>query len=89
MICDSTGQAVGEISVISMKGQERHDRSVEIFNILGLGLLSTANVGFLLLGETFGGSLGGEVARMRSMVAAGAHTPLEKTFRPFFSATTQ
>jgi hypothetical protein len=23
------------------------------------------------------------------MVAAGAHTPLEKTFRPFFSWTTQ
>src|SRR5262249_33832788 len=27
--------------------------------------------------------------RMRSPVAAGAHTPLEKTFLPFFSATTQ
>src|SRR5437588_104934 len=26
---------------------------------------------------------------MRSMVAAGAHTPLEKTFRPFFSWTIQ
>src|SRR5437764_11601757 len=26
---------------------------------------------------------------MRSMVAAGAHTPREKVFRPFFSCTTQ
>src|SRR5262249_16667949 len=28
-------------------------------------------------------------ARTRSMVAAGAHTPREKTFLPFFSCTTQ
>src|SRR6516225_7325988 len=26
---------------------------------------------------------------MRAMVAAGTHTPLEKSFRPFFSCTTQ
>ena len=61
MIGHSLGQPVSEISVCGMEGQERHDRPVEVLDVHGLGLLSTAGVGFLLLNESFGGSLGFEV----------------------------
>ena len=44
-----------------MKGQERHDRPKEILDVLGLGLVTASGVGFLLLGEALGGSLGFEV----------------------------
>ena len=61
MVGHGTGQAVGEISVICMKGQEHHHRPKEVFNVLGLGFLTASGVGFLLLGETLGGSLGFEI----------------------------
>src|SRR5262249_51198453 len=53
MIGDSTGQSVSEIGVILMKAQERHDRPVKVFDVLGVGLLTAAGIGFLLLGEPF------------------------------------
>ena len=83
------GQPVGEIGVIGMKGQERHDRPQEILDVLGLGLITASGVGFLLLGEASVDRSASSSARIRSMVAAGAQMPREKTFRPFFSATTQ
>ena len=52
MCCYGEGQAVGEIGVILMKGQEPHDRSVEILNIFRLDLLTAATIGCLLLGES-------------------------------------
>jgi hypothetical protein len=60
MVSDATGQAVGEISVISMKRQERHDSPVEIINVLGLGLVTASGVALLLFGEALRGSLGFE-----------------------------
>jgi hypothetical protein len=44
---DGTGQAVGEISVISMKRQERHNSAVEIFDVFGLGVVTVAGGGYL------------------------------------------
>lgn len=58
---DGTGQAVGEVGVRGVEGQERQDRSVEIFDVTGLGLLPASSAGFLLLGVAFGGPLGFEV----------------------------
>lgn len=54
MCCYGTGEAVGEIGVNIMKSQELQDRTVEVLDVLGLGLLSTAGVGFLLLGVALG-----------------------------------
>jgi hypothetical protein len=61
MIRDSTGQPVGEVGVICMKAQERDHRSQKIFDVLGLGFVTAAGIGILLLCETLRGSLGVEV----------------------------
>jgi hypothetical protein len=61
VICDGPCHPRGKISVIRMKAQEHNNRPVEIFNVLGLGLVTAASVGFLLLGKTLRGSLGFEV----------------------------
>lgn len=61
MVGDSLGNSVGEINVISVKAQERHDRSEELLDIFGLCFFSSPGVGFLLLGEALGGSLGFEI----------------------------
>ncbi len=61
MVRDGTGQTDGKRGVSFVKSQERQDRPEEIFNVHGLGLLSTANVGFLLLGVPLSGALGFEV----------------------------
>ena len=58
---DGLGQPVGEIGVCGVECQERHDRPVEVLDVLGLDLLPASGVGFLLLGEPFGGTLGFEV----------------------------
>jgi hypothetical protein len=58
VIGNGTGQLVGEIGMVCMKGQEGDDGSKEIFNLLSLSLLSAADIGFLLLCETLGGSFG-------------------------------
>ena len=84
MNCDSTGQPVGEISVILMKGQKRDHRPQEILNVLNLGLLTASGVGFFLLGEPSVDRSDTRSARIRSMVAAAAQMPLEKTLLPFF-----
>jgi hypothetical protein len=46
-------QAVGEIGVRGMEGQESHDRPQDL-DVLGLRLLPAFGVGFLLLCETLG-----------------------------------
>jgi hypothetical protein len=53
-----TSEPVGEIGVNGMEGEERHERSVKVFD---LGLLPASGVSDLLLGEALGGSLGFEV----------------------------
>ena len=40
--------------------QERHDRPQEVFDVFGLGLVTASGIGFLLLGEALGESLGFE-----------------------------
>ena len=65
------GHPLGEIGVIPMKAQERDHRPQEVFDVLGLGLVTAAGVGLLLLGEALRGSLGFEIGTNRSMVAAG------------------
>jgi hypothetical protein len=57
MIGDGPCQAVGEISVICMKGQERPHCPQEVLNVLGLGFVTSSGVGFLLLCKTLRGSL--------------------------------
>jgi type I site-specific restriction-modification system R (restriction) subunit len=57
----NAGQPVGEISVVSMKGQECQDRSLEILDIFHLGLVTTAGVRCFFLGVTLGRALGFEV----------------------------
>lgn len=44
MIRYGTGQALGEISVICMKGQERDHRPQEVFNVLGLGFVTAVGI---------------------------------------------
>jgi hypothetical protein len=88
MVCHGPRHPLGKISVILVKAQKRNHRPEEVLDVLCLGLVTASGVGFLLLGETLRGSAS-RSARMRSMVAADVQMPLEKTFRPSFSATTQ
>ena len=60
MIGDGPGHPLGEIGVVRMEGQERHDRPEEVLDVLGLGFFTAAGVGLFLLGEALGGSLGFE-----------------------------
>lgn len=85
MIRDSTAQPLSKIGVIFMKRQERYHRSVEIFNVLGLGLVSAASIRRLALGVALGRSLGFQFATDPLDGLRRAHTPREKIFRPFFS----
>jgi hypothetical protein len=54
---DRASQPVREIFMYRVKGQERHDRSVKVLDILGLGLLSAPRVGSSLFGEALRRSL--------------------------------
>src|SRR5437762_1571912 len=60
MVGDGTGNPLGEISVISVKAQEPHDRPEEVFDVLGLGLFTASGIGFFLLRKALGGSFGFE-----------------------------
>ena len=60
MVGHGSCQAVGKLIVVRVKGQERHDRPEEVFDVLGLSLLTTASVGFPLLGVALRGTLGFE-----------------------------
>ncbi len=51
---------MGEVSVCRMEGQEFQHRSVEIFDVFGLGFIPASGVGLFAFGVTFGGSLGFE-----------------------------
>ena len=84
MIGDGPCHLFGEIGVISVKGQKRPHRPEEVFNVFGLGLLTASGVGFFLLGEPSVDRSDTRSARIRSMVAAAAQMPLEKTLLPFF-----
>jgi len=89
VVGDGTGQPVGEIGVISMKGQELDHRPQEVFDVLAWAFSRRrASASFFFAKPSVDRSASSSM-RMRSMVAAGAHTPLEKTFRPFFSCTIQ
>ena len=57
MIGDGSCNSVGEISVFLMKAQERDHGTQEILDVLGLGLHTSASIGFLAFGETLGSSL--------------------------------
>jgi len=56
MIGNRTGQPTGEISVCRMEGQERHHRSVEIFDVFGLGFIPALGIGIFAFGVSLGGS---------------------------------
>ena len=58
---DGLRQSVGEVGVVGVECQEPDHRPVKILDVLGLGLFPASGVGFLLLCEPFGGSLGFEV----------------------------
>jgi hypothetical protein len=70
----STGQPIGKIGVRGMEGQERDDRPQETFKVLGMRLFTATGIGFLLLCETLGGSLGVQGRQARRGISA-------KTFR--------
>ena len=57
MIGHNTSEPVSKISVIGMKGQERHDRPGEVFDINLLDLFTSLGIGLLALGEALSGSL--------------------------------
>ena len=57
MIGNRTSQPTGEISVDRMEGQERHHRSVEVLDVLGLGFIPASSIGIFPLGIAFGGPL--------------------------------
>ena len=58
MACDSAGQLLGEIGVVPMKAQERDNRSMEVFDVLGLHFLPASSVTDSALREALRGSLG-------------------------------
>ena len=84
-----TGQTLGQIVMRWMKRQERHDGRGELFDVICVGFVPAADVRGPLLGEALRGPLGFELARIRSMVVPGAHTPRENSRRPACSCTTQ
>jgi hypothetical protein len=86
MVGHRTGQTSGEGGMTGVESQERHHRPEEVLDILGLDLLSAACVGRLPPNEALGGPLCFEFG---TDAADGAHTPREKTLRPFLSWTTQ
>src|SRR5262245_47741720 len=53
-----TGQSMGEGLVTFMEAEERYHRTVEIFNIVRLGLIPASGVGVLASGVALGGSFG-------------------------------
>jgi hypothetical protein len=57
MIGDGTGQLLRKIGVYRIECQELDHRPEEVFDVLSLGLLTTAGVGFFPLGVGVGGSL--------------------------------
>lgn len=59
---DSLGQPVSKIGVVRVESQEHHDRSSDVFDILGLCLFPPPNVGHFFLCKPFGGSLSFEFA---------------------------
>lgn len=54
VVCDGTGQTLGEIGVTFVKTQERQDSTVEVLDVTGLGLVTAAGIGCLPLGVPFG-----------------------------------
>ena len=58
VIGDGSCHPVGEISVFLMKAQERDHGPQKVIHILGLGLSTSAGIGFLAFGEALGGPLG-------------------------------
>ena len=73
MIGNRTGQPTGEISVCRMEGQERHHRSVEIFDVFGLGFVPASGIGIFAFGVSLGGSLGFEFGT--NLVDGGCRCP--------------
>ncbi len=57
MIGNRTGQLSGEISVCRMEGQKCQNRSVEIFDVFGLGCIPATDISNFAFGVALGGSL--------------------------------
>jgi len=76
---------LGEIGVISMKAQERHSRPEEVPTYSPWAFSRRRASPSLRFANPSVVHSAASSSRIRSMVAAGAQTPLEKTFRPFFS----
>lgn len=89
MFRDCLGQLFGELSMCRMEGKERQHCPVEVLDVFGLSLLPSLGICRLPLGKAFVERSTSSSLRIRSIVAAGAHTPCENTLRPFFSATAQ
>jgi hypothetical protein len=85
MVGNGSGQAIRKVGVPGMEGQERQDRSVEVLDVAGLGLITAASIGCLAPGVPFGGPLRFEFSS--NPFDGGCRCPhaREKTFRPFFS----
>ncbi len=64
---------MGEVSVCRMEGQEFQHRSVEIFDVFGLGFVPASCVGISAFGVFLGGSLGFEFGP--NLVDGGCRCP--------------
>ena len=89
MVGHGNGEPLSKIGMVRVKCQEGDHGPVEVLDVLGLNLLTAFGVGFFSFSEAFCGSLSFEIGTNLIEVDAEVQMPREKTFRPFFSATTQ
>ena len=57
VIRDGSCQPSGEVGVVGVESQKRHDRTKEVLDVLGLRLFTPASVGLLPLGVALCGPL--------------------------------
>jgi hypothetical protein len=60
VVGDGPCQPLGEAGVVWMESQERQDRTVEVLDVLGLGLVTAASLGCFALHMSRSRSLGVE-----------------------------
>jgi hypothetical protein len=61
MIGHGPGKPMGKVGVSGVNGQELQDRTVEIFDVFGLGFITASGVGIFAFCVSLGGSLGFEI----------------------------
>ncbi len=57
MIGHNTGETLSKIGMVGMKGEKRHDRPGEVFDVNLLSLLPSLGIGFFAFCKALGGLL--------------------------------